>query len=437
MTEAEQADLDRIVDSARRLGMELDEHDAAAWLEAIDLAAGERDIVVSPTAGVFGHRVTMLDFSDDDLAYHRAIGELVRIPDSDDVETALALSGSAAQSKIQAFPGDCDYFQRINIHAATREDACRRLAEILQDKARKVVSGPTYRLVEGKFGTYPMPVLRSGRELKPGTPISWTPAEIDAGFIQVEAEDGLVEVGWSEVAVDPGWTKFDWVVADPVRRSVANASNMFDVTWESPDGLIVPLDGYLDPYFQEVYLDAAKVPLFAKLASNVAADALDTYVGQLEKEAAKYLCQPDLNYGKAAKRMYNVFRLNGRYSEAAFLREIFDEPATVLYQVYSVLRTLEEAADPSSRITPATVVDQLDRLLLDVVASVDGADEQEIVADLLRLRDLLQDQSDLTERSETFDELRQHVLGLVNEFFRRNMESMPEVAEYMVACAAG
>ena len=33
------------------------------------------------------------------------------------VETALALSGSAAQSKIQTYPGDCDYFERVNILA--------------------------------------------------------------------------------------------------------------------------------------------------------------------------------------------------------------------------------------------------------------------------------------------------------------------------------
>ena len=57
------------------------------------------------------------------------------------------------------------------------------------------------------------------------------------------------------------------------------------------------------------------------------ADALDDYVHQLEKEVNKYLTK-DINYGKAAKRMYNVFRLVGRYGEAAFIRELFDEPAS-------------------------------------------------------------------------------------------------------------
>ena len=44
---------------------------------------------------------------------------------------------------------------------------------------------------------------------------------------------------------------------------------------------IIPLDGYLDPYFQEVYLEAGSVPIFSKLAQHVSANALDHYVEQL------------------------------------------------------------------------------------------------------------------------------------------------------------
>jgi hypothetical protein len=115
-----------------------------------------------------------------------------------------------------------------------------------------------------------------------------------------------VALTWSEVATNPGWTKLDWVVAHPPKRNLANASNNLDVTWEAPDGQIVPLDGQLDPYFQEVYLEAESIPLFSKLAKHVAADALDGYITQLEKEVKKYTGDHP-NYGKAAKRMYNVF----------------------------------------------------------------------------------------------------------------------------------
>ena len=56
-----------------------------------------------------------------------------------------------------------------------------------------------------------------------------------------------------------------------------------------------------------------------------------------------------INYGKAAKRMYNIFRLTGRYEEAVFLRELFDEPTSMLYQVWSLIRTVDDCRPDQSR----------------------------------------------------------------------------------------
>ena len=66
----------------------------------------------------------------------------------------------------------------------------------------------------------------------------------------------------------------------------------------------------------------------------------------------KYLAADHANYGKAAKRMYNVFRLTGRHIDAAYLRELFDEPTTMLYQVWSLIGTLENAAAARVRRSP-------------------------------------------------------------------------------------
>ena len=76
---------------------------------------------------------------------------------------------------------------------------------------------------------------------------------------------------WEDAALDPGWVKADWVVTDPERGKLSNASNVIDVTWEAPNGDIVSLDGYLDTYFQEVYLDAEEVPTFTKVVAHVSA----------------------------------------------------------------------------------------------------------------------------------------------------------------------
>ena len=424
-------DLERILESAQRLGVQIDEEEALQWLTAM-AATKVDEVQVDAKHGVYGQRISLLDFSPQDLAYFREIGRIVEIPDRPGaVETALALSGSAAQSKIQTHPGDCDFFERVNIKAPTREEACRMLADVIRDKAVSTKSGPTYRLMEVKFGSYPFAGKREGQAVKKDAPISWNVDEVEKGRIYVEDEEGkAVALEWKDVANDSGWTKLDWVVAHPPRRTLANASNNLDVTWESPDGEIVPLDGQLDPYFQEIYLEAESIPLFTKLAKHVAADAMDGYVAQLEKEVKKYTTE-HINYGKAAKRMYNVFRMNGRYAEAAYLRELFNEPATVLYQIASLLRTVDEASLPGSDINPVTVAEQLDTLIVEVVEVLEGEKEKEIVRRLLRLRSLLANKEAVQARDEEVTTAQDEVMELVNDFFYQRLIALDSIREYL------
>ena len=421
-----------IVESARRLGVELDREAALQWLASISSWQTQEAVQVDARTGVFGHRVVMLDFSSDELAYFREIGRLVEFQDQPGVvETALALSGSAAQSKIQAYPGDCDYFERVNIIAPTKEEACRILAGLMREKAQSTARGPTYQLIEVKFGSYPCDLVVAGLMCKAGAPIAWKPAQIAAGQIEGFLPDGRAAVvRWDDVATQPGWCKLDWVVADPVRGRLANASNMLDVTWEAPDGAITPLDGYLDPYFQEVYLEAESVPIFSKLAQHVSADALDNYVAALEHEAKKYLTK-DINYGKAAKRMYNVFRLTGRYSEAMFIRELFDEPASLLYQVWSLIRTLDDTARGASDISVDRLLAQTDRLILDVIATLEGAEESEIVRQLLSLRNMIAQHQVGSELTTEAEAARQRVINIVNNFFHERLVAIPPILQYM------
>src|SRR3989304_5719319 len=122
-------DLDRIIASAQNLGVEIDEEEALQWLAAMAVTKAD-EVTVDPTHGIYGQKISLLDFSPDDLVYFRQIGRIVEIPDRPGVvETALALSGSAAQSKIQTHPGDCDFFERVNIKAGTRQQACQIMAE--------------------------------------------------------------------------------------------------------------------------------------------------------------------------------------------------------------------------------------------------------------------------------------------------------------------
>jgi hypothetical protein len=430
MTTQEQA-LQNIIQSAQRLGVELNQADALQWLAAMT-AAQHSEIVIDERSGIFGHRISMLDFSDKDLAHFREIGKLVEFRDiPGKVETALALSGSAAQSKIQTYPGDADFFERVNIFAPTREEACSILGELMREKAISTLNGPTHQLIQVRMGNYPFDLLRGNDLMSAGSPIAWTPEEVEAGSMTGTTPAGdAAEVTWEQAAQHPGWCKLDWVVADPVREQLVNASNMLDVTWEAPDGTITPLDGYLDSYFQEVYLDAESIPVFSKLVKHVSGDALDDYVDQLENEVKKYVSMHP-NYGKAAKRLYNIFRLTGRYAEAAYLRELFDEPTTMLYQAGALIRTIDESFQPGSDIAPKTIARQTDRLILGVIETLEGEKEAEIVRMLLRLRDLISEDAKRGELSPQASATRAEVINVVNNFFYDKLTGVPTIREYI------
>ena len=430
------AALDGIIESARRLGVELDEAEAAEWVAALAVESAGGDVVVDVDSGIFGHRTSMLDFTPRDLARFRAIGDIVGFPDRPpEVHTALALSGSAAQGRVQAYPGDCDYFERIHITAPSREAACRRLAFEMRDKALSTRVGPTYRLWEVKFGSYPFDGERAGTPVHRGAPISWTADEVATGAIVVLRAGEPVTVTWDDAAADPGWCKLDWIVADPDRGGLANASNMLDVTWEAPDGSIEPLDGFVDPYFQEVYLEPESLPLFRKLIGELGSDSVETYVSQLEHEVVKYATN-DPNWGKVARRLYNIFRLTGRYPEAVYLRELFDEPTTVLYQVAALVRTLDEADQPGAGFDTELLLRQTDDLIMSAVQALEGRSEAEMVRHLLALRDNLSARHGAARRADTVGGVKDQAMAAVNEYFEQRLFAVPSIRSYIEGVVA-
>ncbi len=161
----------------------------------------------------------------------------------------------------------------------------------------------------------------------------------------------------------------------------------------------------------------------------MSADALDVYVEQLEHEVEKYLAGDHPNVGKAAKRMYNVFRLNGRYLEAAFVRELFDEPTNVLYQIYAVVRTVEEATQPGSTIDRATVDAQLDDAIVGIVRALEGVEEEELVSALLDLRGVIATGGAVA--ATAVNAARDRLINLVNNFFHEKLSALPEIRDYM------
>jgi hypothetical protein len=431
-TDGYAAAIARVVESAQRLGVELDEREAQDWVAAMQAEAVGGDLVVDVDTGVYGHRVSMLDFAPSDLARFREMGKIVGFDDRPPkVLTALSISGSAAQSKINAFPADCDFFERINIQADTREEACSILADMIREKALATASGPGHRLWEVKFGQHPVEAKKGGKPVGVKSPMSWTLDEIRAGQMEVELMDGSNAVySWADATRDPGWCKLDWVIADSVRGKLANASNVLDTTWEAPDGKIVPLDGFLDPYFQEVYLDAESIPIFSKLVKELSADTVDDYVEALEHEIWKYTVEHP-SYGKVARRLYNVFRMSGRYAEAAYIRELFDEPITALYQVAALIQTLNDAADSGEDFDAEMMTAQVDTLIMSAIQALDGPEEAEMVGHLLKLRNSIQKRGAEADRADDMAGVQDAALGAVNGYFERALRSVPEIDAYL------
>lgn len=423
--------LDDLVASAHDLGMELDRDEAADWLDAMADAEANA-LQIDTEHGVFGNQIMLLDFDPKQLGRLRAIGRIVGIESQPPaVETALALAGSLAQNRVQAHPGDCDYFQRVHLKADTPEDVAVLLARVMREKALAFAHGRGYHIWNIQMGSWPEPVVRGEKTRRAGSPIAWTLDEVEAQELTAETPDGkTITIAWLDAARDPGWTKLDWVVADPERGGLVSASNVLDVTWEAPDGTITPLDGFLDPYFQEVYLDTESLPVFAKLAAHVSDDALEDYVKAMEYETSKYLREP-ANYGKAAKRMYNLFRYAGRHDEAVYLRELFDEPATALYGVAALLDTLDQAMRPGSGVAPQAVADQADRLVLQVIDALEGVDETEIVRLLLQLRAAISEGPGSEAWSRNVKATRDRIFVTVNNFFRERLVALPTIESFI------
>lgn len=429
-----QEEIHQIVASARALGVEMDEEEAVQWLTSI-VAIDQNDSApqVDRERGVFAHRVVLLDFDPSDLERVRRVAAIVELEDRPNVETAIALSGSSAQSEVQTFPGDFDYFERVNIKAGERTAACQLLGEVIREKALKTARGTGYQLIEVRFGTLLHPVIRGENTLKAGTSIAWSPAEIEDGHFDVLTPEGAVmTIDWAYACQEPGWCKLDWVLVDPGCPRAVKASNMLDVTWEAVDGTILPLDGFIDPYYQEVYLDAESIPLFCKISGQMDPNALQKYVSNLEQEVARYSQAGHANYGKVSKRLYNIFRLTGRFEEAAYVRELFDEPAALLYQVSALLDGLVDLGSSSGAIDRETLLLQADDLIRSVVSAAEGPLETDLVMALLRLRDDITGHKSLGSAWEsTLRAMQRDIDSLVNKYFEARLCAFPGVREYL------
>jgi hypothetical protein len=409
--------------AAERLGIELDDAGARQWMLAV--AAGETGVDVDSGAGVFGNRVAMLDFDRDDLDRLRRLAPHVRLVEHPQVQSAIAISGSSAQGEVQLFPGDADFFERAHIRASTQAEAARILRDIMRATALRAFAEPDIVLVEANLGVCP-----------DGSSITWTPADVVAGAITVHVDGAEQVIRWDDVDVAQGWVYLGWIAADREQGRIALASVMVDATWEDDAGETRSLDGAVDPLAQEIYLEASALPLVEKLGALVPEGAREAYREAMRAESHHYTAV-DPNFAKAAKRLYNLFRVTDELEAAAYVRELFDEPSAKLYQVPGLLDAADVALDPASGITRATVARQLDLVASAIADVTDGSVEDELIGSIDRLRETaMADGRESEDWASVLAEVRATCSAIVNEFFRVRLLGHPQVRELVEALAA-
>ena len=428
----------RAADAARRLEVELDATEARTWMLAVE--ASEREagkIAVDAHAGTFGDRVSLLDFDPGDLRRFRALLPHVRIEPRPEIESAIAIAGSAAQGKVQLFPGDADFFERVHIHAPTEEEAKRILREAMRTSALRAMAEPDVVLLETDMGSYSEPVVQRGQRKGPGDSIEWLPEEVVRGSITVETPDGEPRAyDWDEVPVGDGYLYLYWIVADREEGRIAIASNVIDATWEDSSGAIVALDGAVDPLIQEIYLEPSALPLVERLSKLVAPGAREAYQAAMRSEIVQYT-RVTPSYGKAAKRLYNLFRVSDELEAAAFVRELFDEPAAALYQVPGLLEAADAALETTSGIDRETVMRQLNVVAESIAGATDGGEEAALLAAVERLRAAaIEEGAEGKSWDAVLADVRVECSGLVNEFFRSRLLGYEPVAKALDAIRA-
>ena len=113
-----------------------------------------------------------------------------------------------------------------------------------------------------------------------------------------------------------------------------------------------------------------------------------------------------------------TFRLTDQLEAAAFVRELFDEPAAQLYQVPGLLEAVSIARGQESRIDRETVISQIDRVIRAVVEAAGGVTGADVVMELIRLRDQVIGRTrEGVQWDEVLADARSKCSGLINEYF--------------------
>ena len=258
--------------------------------------------------GVYGHRVTMLDSRPGGPGALPRDGDDRRLrgPPAGRPDRAGALGlGRAEQDPALTRPTATSSSASTSA-PTTREEACRILGELMRDKALATRSRARPPAVGGQARAPGTPSGDKGRQAGEGRHRRSRGRRTRCGRASMEVigADGSARVLYAGTTPRRTRAGASSTGSSPTRSA---ASSPTRATCSTPPGrrptaAIVPLDGFLDPYFQEVYLDTDSIPLFSTARQGAVRRTRSTTTStQLEHEVWKYTRQgPELRQGRAA-----------------------------------------------------------------------------------------------------------------------------------------
>ncbi len=153
----------------------------------METEASGGDLVVDVDSGVYGHRVTMLDFQPERPRAVPRDGQDRRLRGS-----AAAGHDGAVDLRVGRAEQDQRLPGRLRLLRARPHQGGHARGGVrdprrphAREGAATRATGPTHRLWEVKFGTHPVAATKGGRPIGAGSPMSWTLEEVKAGQMEV------------------------------------------------------------------------------------------------------------------------------------------------------------------------------------------------------------------------------------------------------------
>lgn len=411
-------DLYDAVHLAEQKHFSIDRTKADAWISSM---YEDTDFIdVDKNNNILAPRVAMLDFvaPSDTLSLARQISAITK-PNANatDLDTTIVLSmaGSTAQNRVQRFPGDLDFLARVVIEAESAAEARRGLAAIVADLVTRQPQHADldYDFIEVKYG-----------KTSTGAPITWSREEVIDGEKTIDGQTYRFND-----ASDHLFIKADWIFARHHDGLLLNTSVMFDPIWKKPDGSYQTLDASLDVFVQEIYLSAADQAkqTITSLFNALPASLMDTYKTGMRGEIIKHAKKN--NYGKVAKRLYNLLKVERDFVSAVYVGEIFDEPTLKLYELWSRLKGVEEALT-NSALDHGDCRAMMDLMIREANQS-DLPNKPTYLNDLNRIRNGINTNMDNAAWSSDVRAVQTKMLNEVNQWIKPILEANPAVRAYL------